>query len=227
MKFLVLLVIILGALAAAEKFTDGSLSKGLRSKIYSEERTQKSPKKSIPRRQNYQITDTQGRALDCILLAKRENFIQIKRAADGQEFLLPIDKLSEENRQEFANIEDFNEDSMRDLLFERAQREVSVTLLYMSGNQKYRHPQTGQMMMTADGRKLEFYRGLLEKMEIPYREELVETQPAGENLVYLPLGISEVPCLRVGGQTLTCNSKWRFQDIVIDDYLAQLRNPYR
>ncbi len=53
------------------------------------------------------LTDTKGRALECLILAKRGGQILVRRQTDAMEFLISLQNLSAEDQGRFSEVADY------------------------------------------------------------------------------------------------------------------------
>ena len=61
------------------------------------------------------LTDARGRAMQCLVLAKRGGTIAIRRSSDQGEFLIPTRNLSREDQQRISGVPDYRTDLIRSL----------------------------------------------------------------------------------------------------------------
>ncbi len=175
---------------------------------------------------NLTLLDRQNRSLDCRLIAKRENFALVERSGDAKQFLIHSNRLADKSRNSLLRHADFNQEAMDEWLFESARGAVRVDLLFLKGSDRYRCRGTGESLQTCSAQKIERFRTILDEMTLDYSLQTAETEPAGGDYVYLPLGIERLPCLKVGDEIVYRTDKEAVRKAVIEDYLLRHRGSW-
>jgi hypothetical protein len=166
-----------------------------------------------------EITDLKGRVLNCRVVAKRASFVQIERQPDQKLFIVALNSLDDPSRQRLEGLDDFNPGKLDAGLYELAKANTKAELLYSPELCYYRCPHSGDRMLTESGYVLDHYRAMLRDMGVRYRETVVSLKKTGD-AYYLPEGISELPCVRIGTTHVFSRSPKDIQNTVINHYLA-------
>jgi hypothetical protein len=168
-----------------------------------------------------EVTDQNGRELSCQVMAKRDSFVQIQREADGREFVIALSTLSDSSQERFSRISDFNQEMVDVELLKLAGKEIQPELLYIPELCTYRSKCTGQRMKTREGVKVDNYRDYLRRQGFNYREVSLRVEKAGNGGFYLPTGMKDTPCIRVGETLIYKRSRDKIQEAMIEHYIAK------
>lgn len=168
------------------------------------------------------IVDQNGRELSCKLTAKRDNFVQIQREADGRGFVISLSTLSDASRKRFSRISDFNQEVVDVELLKLAGKEFQVELLYIPGiSADYRSKCTGQRIKTSVGIKLDSYRDFLRNYGFKYKEVALQAEEMGNGGFVLPSGMKDIPCLRVGETLIYKRDREKIHEAMVEHYIAK------
>ncbi|MET0263261.1 MAG: hypothetical protein ABW223_10215 [Rariglobus sp.] len=171
-------------------------------------------------RESYiEVRDKNARVLNCKVLARRGPFFQVERESDRGVFLLRIDNLDAPSRGMLEPLQDFNSSALNSELYKLAKAELRVELVTVPEMNTFRCQYTGEIMKSSTGLMLDSYRENLKKLGVNYREVPLTVKRSKEGGFYLPLGISKIPCLRIG-ETITDNPRDAgFQTLLVDHYV--------
>lgn len=171
-----------------------------------------------PSNQLIELNDQQGRTLRCKLTARHGRFIQIERESDQRVFALDVARLDENGRRRLAGVADFNKDRLRSELLALAKREVQVELLNIPELCWFNCQYNGQRMKSSQGLAVDAYRSFLSREGIRVREVVIKTERSGDGGYLLPVGVPDVPCLRVGTKLFNNKNKTDIETALVDLY---------
>lgn len=164
------------------------------------------------------LTNKDGVELDCSVAAKKSDFVVIKRKSDGGLFLVDSYTLSDDSRKQIQALKDFSEDVVRERLFSEARKTIRVELLYAPELAYFTCRRTGEKMKTCSGNRVDAFRAFLRQENITYRETTLQTTPANDRYVYLPDGISSVPCIKIGNAMLYGSDAGKLRELMAEAY---------
>ncbi|MEM0967513.1 MAG: hypothetical protein AAGJ81_15300 [Verrucomicrobiota bacterium] len=153
------------------------------------------------------LTSSDNRELVAKVTGKQGPFIQLERQADGEVFLLPLNRLSEKSRNRLASWNDFNEDNMRDELFVKACDHVKADFVHFSAR--------GCALTRRDNEEaLEF----VESFGLQTNSLAIEPDERG--YYTMPIGMDDSPRVRVAGEYFKKNQVQAIKDAVVAEYIA-------
>lgn len=166
-----------------------------------------------------EIKDKTGRALKCQVTAKRGAFVQVEREADAKRFVIRTDTLDGPSSRMLGAQADFNASSMDADLYALAQAAVKVELLNAPELNTFRCQYTGQQMKSSKGAELDAWRDYVRAMKLSSRDVSVALKKTADGGYYLPPGINDLPCLRIGEDIIYSRSSAAVRTAMINHYV--------
>ncbi|MGJ8653404.1 MAG: hypothetical protein ACSHX8_09035 [Opitutaceae bacterium] len=169
-----------------------------------------------------ELTDVNGRSLQCVVDAKDGSHVLITRSPGEDQYLLNMNRLDSDSRLLLAGMNDTNEQQVADFAYPYAAESGVVEVIRTNRGLSYRRSCDGKMCYTDQGAAVESLKTLLDKNGIRYRERAPLEEPSSNpNVSILLESLPKLPCLQVGGEYFVDIKSDKFKECLLSAYYSK------
>ena len=104
-----------------------------------------------------------------------------------------------------------------------ASKNMDVELVYLPALTTFRCSLAGSKMKSCNGYEVDRFRDFLREKGYRYQETPLSLTPNREGYYFLPAGIMDVPCYRIGEQYIFKRNETEIRKAYVEAYMAQVR----